>query len=246
MISVIIPFYNEINLIFNCVKSVVNELNDINNFEIIICNDGPINNDIIFGKIKNLTQKTKIIINSQNKGPGGARNAALNESTGDIIAFLDADDLWLPGKIAAQLLAIEDGATFVTTGYRFDTGATLVSPPSSINNPLDIFLKRGIGTSTVIIHRSLLANLRFRDIRFAQDIDYWYSLAKSPDFRYCGIKTCFVEYSTNGSSKNKFTQLQYVYYVLKINKVPHLTCSRVLISYICHGIFKHFITNFRN
>lgn len=241
-LSVVIPFYKELPLIARAVESVLADANFVDELEIFICNDGPITEQEIRAQLSATANAvTAVMPNRHAKGPGGARNTGLDAATGDCIAFLDADDFWLPGKVAAQLAAIQAGASFVPTGYRFDTGHTVVQPPASIEQALDVFLRRGIGTSTVMITRALLADLRFKDIRFAQDIDYWYALARSPRFRYAAVDACLVEYSTGGSTKNKWVQLQYLHKVLRINDVPWLHHVRVLSSYVLAGIYNHYI-----
>lgn len=241
-LSIVIPFYNELALINRAIKSVHLNCIDLIDLEIIVCNDGKIDNNTILDAIDlSYIHFVKVISNVSGKGPGGARNTALDTSCGELIAFLDADDFWLPGKVAAQLAAIQAGASFVPTAYRFDTGQTVVQPPVSIDQPVDVFLRRGIGTSTVMISRALLADLRFKDIRFAQDIDYWYALAGSPHFRYAAVDDCLVEYSTSGSTKNKWEQLQYLHKVLRINDVPWMHYLRVLSSYVLAGVYNHYI-----
>ena len=110
-----------------------------------------------------------------------------------------------------------------------------------ISHPLDIFTKRGIGTSTVLMTRELLQSYRFRDIRFAQDIDFWYALSHSSIFKYSMVQKPFVVYSTGGSTKNKFEQLKYLYRVLALNDIPLLPRSRILLSYAVAGTFNHLI-----
>ena len=241
-LSVVIPFYKELSLIAKAVDSVLVDAASLDQLEIFICNDGPITEQEIRTQLSAAANTvTAVMPNCHAKGPGGARNTGLDAATGDCIAFLDADDIWLPGKVASQLAAIQAGASFVPTAYRFDTGQTVVQPPVSIDKPLDVFLRRGIGTSTVMITRALLADLRFKDIRFAQDIDYWYALAGSPHFRYAAVDVCLVEYSTGGSTKNKWVQLQYLHKVLRINDVPWLHHVRVLSSYVLAGVYNHYI-----
>lgn len=241
MLSVIIPFCKEIDLINRAVISVLKQSAKIE-VEILICNDGPHSQTDIMAAIdSSLRDKVSVLTNRYAKGPGGARNTGLDASTGDCIAFLDADDFWLPGKVEAQLSAIRAGATFVATAYRFDKGQAVVQPSATIDQALDVFLRRGIGTSTVMITRGLLGSLRFKDIRFAQDIDYWYALARSPHFRYAAVDTCCVEYSTGGSTKNKWVQLQYLHKVLRINHLPWLPHIRVLSSYVLAGVYNHYI-----
>lgn len=241
-LSVVIPFYRELSLISRAVESVLANADPQGTMEVFICNDGSITEQDIRAQLSAAAnQITTVMANQHGKGPGGARNTGLNAATGEYIAFLDADDFWLPGKVQAQLAAIEKGATFVATAYRFDTGQAVVLPPTKIARAVDIFLQRGIGTSTVMITRELLGDLRFKDLRFAQDIDYWYTLASSAHFHYAALDTCWVEYSTGGSTKNKWTQLYYLYNVLEINKITLINRIRTLSSYIVSGIYNHYI-----
>lgn len=241
-LSVVIPFYKELLLISRAVESVLGNSGPDGELEVLICNDGPISEPEIRAQLGSVAnQYVTVLVNRYGKGPGGARNTGLDAATGECIAFLDADDFWLPGKVQAQLTAIRNGASFVTTAYRFDTGQAVMQPPASIDQPLDVFLRRGIGTSTVMITRALLAARRFKDIRFAQDIDYWYALACTPEFNYKPLSSCFVEYGTEGSTKNKWIQLSFLYKVLRMNEVPFSTGLRVLSSYVISGIFNHYV-----
>lgn len=241
-LSVIIPFYNEISLLQRATDSVLVNINGLDSCEILICNDGAFSSDQIISEIspavKNLVH---VLPNTYSKGPGGARNTGLDAATGEIIAFLDADDYWLPGKIDVQIQAIASGATFVVTSYRFDAGRHVVKPPSVIKDPLDIFLKRGIGTSTVMITRVLQLDMRFKNIRFSQDIDYWYALSRNPIFNFKSIDENYVVYNTSGSTKNKWVQLFYFNKVLVLNKISLLSRIYVLWSYIFSGLFNHYL-----
>ena len=241
-LSVIIPFYNELNLINRAVNSVVINSIFFDQVEIILINDGSFEESEIRSCFKNnLNKLIKIVSNNYAKGPGGARNTGLDILKGDIIAFLDADDFWLPGKLEAQMREIKKGATFVATSYRFDKSKTIINPPSSIDIPIDIFLNRGIGTSTVILTKELLEDHKFREIRFAQDIDFWFALAKSKKLKYAGISEVFAEYNTGGSTKNKWVQLFYVNKVLSLNNISIITRVRVNMNYILTGLYKHYI-----
>lgn len=241
-LSVVIPFHKELPLISRAVESVLDNSKNVDEVEVFICNDGPLSESEIRAMLSPIAnQVTTVLVNRHPNGPGGARNTGLDACTGDCIAFLDADDYWLPGKVAAQFAAIQAGANFVPTAYRFDTSQTVVQPPASIDKALDVFLQRGIGTSTVMITKALLADQRFKDIRFAQDIDYWYALASNLEFRYMPLSVCFVEYSTGGSTKNKLIQLKYLYKVLEINKINLSMRIRVLVSYMASGIYNHYL-----
>lgn len=247
MISIIIPFFNEINLIKRAVQSIFNQDFKDDDVEIIIINDGLINNNEIYNILFDFDFKKISVINTDvTKGPGSARNIGIDCANGNIIAFLDADDFWLPGKIKLQLECLKGGANFVTTGYHFESFGTQIIPPYFIDSPIDVFLKRGIGTSTVLITRDLLGNNRFKNIRYCQDIDFWFSLASKKNFRYQCVPESLVCYSTGGSTKNKLRQLVYFHRVLLLNKIRFFNYLLVMSSYIFHGLKNHFIIKYLN
>ena len=241
-LSVIIPFNNELNLINRAVNSVVINSIFFDEVEIILINDGSfVENEIRSCFKDDINNLIKVVSNNYTKGPGGARNTGLDILKGNIIAFLDADDFWLPGKLEAQMNEIKKGATFVVSSYRFDKSKTIINPPNSIDTPIDIFLKRGIGTSTVVLTKDLLEENKFREIRFSQDIDFWFALAKSKKFNYAAISEVFAEYNISGSTKNKWVQLFYLNKILSLNNISIIKRIRVNMSYILSGVYNHYI-----
>jgi glycosyltransferase involved in cell wall biosynthesis len=241
-LSVIIPFLNELNLINRAINSALINSTFFSELEIILINDGLYKeNEIRDCFENNVSTYVKIIKNRYAKSCAGSRNTGLDESNGDIIAFLDADDVWLPGKLEAQMQEINKGATFVVTSYLFEETKVRIKPPRSIDKSLDIFLKRGIGASTVVITRELLENHRFKIIKNAQDIDLWFRLAQSKKFKYAQISKEFVEYSTQGNTKNKLKQLYYLNLVLRINKIDIFSRIKINISYGLNGILNFYL-----
>ena len=109
MISVIIPMYNSKDTIKSAVESVLNQTYS-EPVEIIVINDGSkdgcekIVEEII---LNNQTNRTIKLINKPNGGVSSARNRGIKEASGDWIAFLDSDDIWLPEKLQKQVNEIE-------------------------------------------------------------------------------------------------------------------------------------------
>lgn len=93
MISVIIPLYNKAHTIVNTLTTVLNQT--YQDFEVIIVNDGSTDNSVITINTHFCYPRIHII-NQGNQGVSVARNRGVEESKGDWIAFLDADDEWLP------------------------------------------------------------------------------------------------------------------------------------------------------
>lgn len=88
--SIIIPLYNKEDYIKNTLNCVINQ--NYQNFEIIIVNDGSTDRSI---NIVNQFKDSRIvIINQENQGLSAARNVGITAAKGEIIALIDADDLW--------------------------------------------------------------------------------------------------------------------------------------------------------
>jgi glycosyltransferase involved in cell wall biosynthesis len=101
-VSVIIPVYNAEKLLARCLESVINQT--LREIEIICVNDGSADNSL---KILNefAAQDSRIIIiNQENRGPGAARNSAMDISKGEYIGFVDSDD-WIELNYFEKLYA---------------------------------------------------------------------------------------------------------------------------------------------
>ena len=88
--SVIIPLYNKENLIEQTISGLLDQ--SFTDFEVIIVNDGSTDNSL--EKINHLIDNRFKIINQDNKGASFARNIGIENSNGNYIALLDADDYW--------------------------------------------------------------------------------------------------------------------------------------------------------
>ncbi len=99
--SIVIPAYNAENYISQSLDSLIKQ--SFRNWEAIIVNDGSSDHteEIALNYCK--TDNRIKLINQPNKGVSIARNRAITAATGDILAFLDADDLWPPDKLEVSI-----------------------------------------------------------------------------------------------------------------------------------------------
>ena len=97
-VSVIVPTYNREHFLQECIESVLSQT--FKDFELIVVDDGSTDQteDILKRYEDKLHYKKQ-----EQKGPSSARNTGIQYSAGEWICFLDSDDLWLPGKLAAQM-----------------------------------------------------------------------------------------------------------------------------------------------
>ena len=100
-ISVVIPAFNCENYIGETIDSVLQQT--LKAFEIIVVDDG--STDGTAATLESFRSSIRYIYQS-NKGPSAARNAGISYASGDYIAFLDNDDVWLPDKLSRQVDAL--------------------------------------------------------------------------------------------------------------------------------------------
>jgi glycosyltransferase involved in cell wall biosynthesis len=98
-VSVVIPNYNYGRFLPEAVESVLAQTYPCE--EIIVVDDGSTDDSLEILKIYEERRGVKVI-RQKNRGVGAARNAGARASTGDLIAFLDADDIWFPAKVEKQ------------------------------------------------------------------------------------------------------------------------------------------------
>ncbi len=102
-ISVVIPAYNAERTILETIASV--QAQTFSDFEILVINDG--SNDATLAQLETVRDNRLRVCSYENGGLAAARNRGIREAKGDYIAFLDADDLWMPQKLECQVEALQ-------------------------------------------------------------------------------------------------------------------------------------------
>lgn len=121
IISVIVPVYNVDHFIVDTMESVRRQTYPY--WELLLIDDG--SSDGSARVIEEYAERTgdrriRLVRQPSNQGAARARNRGLEEARGRYIAFLDADDLWMPEKLEHELAFLkEKSAAFVFTGYEF-------------------------------------------------------------------------------------------------------------------------------
>ena len=95
LISVVIPAYNVSRFIGTAISSVLNQT--YRNIEIIVVDD--CSTDDTANEIINFKDKVRFVRHEINQGAAAARNTGVNVCRGELVAFLDGDDKWAPGKL---------------------------------------------------------------------------------------------------------------------------------------------------
>lgn len=183
LISIIIPSYNSALYLPEAIQSALSQ--SYRDIELIVVNDGSTDNthEIIQQYLDKI-----IYIKKKNGGPASARNLGIAHSKGEYIAFLDADDLWLPDKLEKQLAKITESpdGSFVYTGFtNFDdqNGTMLPGAPDTPAGMLfdRLLVESVILLSTVLLRRDVLleAGCFDADLQTAEDTNLWLKIARS-------------------------------------------------------------------
>ena len=98
-VSVVIPAYNAEAVIADSIGSVLAQTYD--DWELIVGDDG--STDATAERARALSPRVQVTRAERNGGPAAARNTALERATGELIAFLDADDWWQPDFLERQV-----------------------------------------------------------------------------------------------------------------------------------------------
>jgi glycosyltransferase involved in cell wall biosynthesis len=102
LVSVVIPTYNRAPVIVRTIENVFEQT--YGNIEIVVVDDGSM--DDTQAKLRQFGNRIRVITQT-NGGPAAARNRGIEASRGEIVAFQDSDDLWMPTKIERQVALLE-------------------------------------------------------------------------------------------------------------------------------------------
>lgn len=213
LVSIIMPAYNEEDLILETIDSVVNQT--YQHWELIIVDD--FSTDNTGELVKNAALKDtriKYFKLESNKGAAQARNYAVEKSRGKFLAFLDSDDIWKKEKLEKQIkFMIDNNYSFTCTYYnKIDFNGKDLDTVVTSERVIDYesLLKNNVGNSTVIYNSEKLGKTIIPDIRKRNDYVMWLQTIKKSKHIFCLEEVLsshrIVE---NSLSSNKFDLVKY-------------------------------------
>lgn len=205
-VSVVMPAYNCAGTIGAAVRSVQGQ--SFAGWELLVADDG--SKDDTPARVAALAAedgRVRLLPARENGGPAAARNRAIGAAAGEIVAFLDADDVWEPEKLEAQLALMEGtgcGLCYTAYGFIGLDGAPeggVYQVPQTVDYE-GLLRENVMGLSTVALRREALGDARF-DARFAhEDYALWLGLLRG-GVAARGINRPLVRYRRGGRSANK-------------------------------------------
>ena len=186
-ISVIIPAYKAALTIERALASVTSQT--LKPKQIIVVDDGSDDDTLKIAESfrVHIHEIEMIILSQKNLGAGAARNRAIDAATGDWLAFLDADDEWLPKKLSISMDAIFKHNLVLVSHNYFRVNEASIKPvfcstrfEAAMNPYRGLYRKGFIATSSVVVLREAVLSVGGFDetLETAQDFDLWLKILK--------------------------------------------------------------------
>jgi len=196
-IAAIMPLYNKRRYVVEAVESILQQTRPAD--EIVIVDDGSTDGsgDLVAERYGH-DPRIKLI-RQTNRGPGAARNVGIKATRSPLLAFIDADDKWLPERLERQGAFMEQNPgcmmSFTSSiGYNERTGETWYKPLHLLENiQKDRFIRKEffpersyIACNSVMIRREALDEVGLFDEALwkAQDTDLWLRIMLRFGFEY--------------------------------------------------------------
>ena len=213
-VSIIVPVYNGARFLPGAVRSLLDQ--SFTDFELIIVNDGSLDNTLEVAKSFSADTRVSILNLPSNRGVSAARNSGIENSSGELVAFFDHDDLALKDMLRIQVGILEaypeaalvnaDVAFIDENGIIFDKFKNM--PASRFANPNgklivsnqinELFESCYIHSNTVMVRRRALEKVGLFDeaLRYAEDYNLWLRMAHY--FQVAHIATIVTYYRQHG------------------------------------------------
>lgn len=204
-VSIIIPAYNSARFLEEAIESVFAQT--YKDYETIVIDDGSTDNtqEVLAPYLDRIQY-----IYQHNRGASSARNTGISHSQGEYIAFLDADDIWLPEKLSTQVEYLNNNQDIALV-YSLVLWVDVHGKPLDKRNRLSgrlpagdvfniLYIRNFIITSSVMVRRRLLGTVGLFDesLTHAEDHELWLRIASK--FKVCGIDKYLCQYRVTPQS----------------------------------------------
>lgn len=247
LISIITPSFNSSEWIEKTYKSLLNQT--YSNWQWLITDDCSSDNtlSLLYDLAEN-DVRIKVFKSEFNSGAAVSRNNSLANATGDFIAFIDSDDLWLPQKLERQLAVMEEN----NIAFSFTAYEVIDAQGNPIGQKVDTHLtgavsyedmlhkKVTLGCSTVMLRSSAFDDISMPLIRTGQDYALWLKILKTGVKAY-SIPVVLTQYRIlpNSISRNKFKKAKRQWEIYRnIEMLPLFKSIKCFCFYAWRAVFR--------
>lgn len=196
-ISVVIPLYNKAEYIRGAVVSALAQEDVDVDVEVLVVDDG--STDGGAGIVRDISDARIQLVRQANGGVSAARNAGILRATGDLIAFMDADDVWCRGYLKAirEMVGRWPAANVFSAGYREFVGVPprwgeVVADGAATARPINFYAMWSKApftfTSAIVVRRRALVaagELFPLGESRGEDQDVWFRLFEAGEWIHC-------------------------------------------------------------
>ena len=243
VISVIIPVYTGTGTLRRAIDSALCQKVEI---EVIVVND--CSAEDVDAVMAPYGDRVVYLKNPRNMGAAESRNRGVAQAKGKYVAFLDADDYWLEGKLAQQLELLErTGAVLCATARELirtdgsETGRVIPVPETISYKSL---LKHNcITCSSVVMRREAALEFPMHHAKDShEDYILWLEVLRKYG-KACGINRPLVRYtvSDQGKSGSKLHSAAMTWRVYRYMGFGPVKSALCFCSYALHGVWKHYL-----
>lgn len=239
--SIVVPAYNVEATLAETLKSLLTQTAE--DFEIVVVNDGSRDRTLEIARSFAAADPRIWIVSQSNRGLAGARNTGIAAARGEYIGFCDADDIWMPEKLASHIAHLDVhpsvGISF-SGSYLMDENSRPLGlhqrPRLTGITARHVFLRNPIGNgSAAVMRRAAAKAIAYRpahetqrdwvfDEAFPQseDIECWLRLALTTHWDIEGIPGALVGYRVNGAGLSAATDRQLASWERVVTKLTPL------------------------
>lgn len=239
------PLYNVELFIGDAIESVIAQT--YTNWELLITDDCSTDHSVdVVKKYMEVDIRIKLFSTKHNTGgPSEPRNISLSQATGELVAFLDSDDMWLPCKLQEQVDFME------RTGYAFiysnvervavnGTRSGRIDKRKEKTNYWDMLKVNQIPAGSAIILREKIKDVRYRPLPM-EDFIFWLDILRKGGVAYNSGRTHALYRVRPGSRSGSIVdKIKEYWFVLR--EVEHLSFVRsvaLMIPYLANGFFRY-------
>ena len=244
LISVVIPAYSGTHLLDRAIRSALAQEIPL---EILVVNDcSPEDVDGVMAAYAN-DPRVVYLKNEENLGAAETRNRAVSLSKANYIAFLDADDYWLEGKLAKQYALLEQtGCVLCATARELihpngEPAERIIPVPETITYR-DLLKHNCISCSSVVMRRDVALEFPMHHAQNShEDYILWLEVLRKYGTA-CGINEPLLRYtvSNQGKSGSKFHSAAMTWRVYRYMGFGPAKSALCFCSYAFHGLWKHY------
>ena len=214
-IDIILPNFNSSKFLNQTLKSILKQT--YKNWRLVIIDDCSDLKTINILKKYTKDKRIKIFWLKKNKGAGFCRNYAIKKTKSPYIAFIDSDDIWKKNKLKNQInFMTKNNYSFTYTYYEtFGERKKIIIPPLKFNF-LSFIHNTSIATSTMMIKRSEIKNIKFTNTKICEDYFFKCKLLKKVNYAFC-LNKFLTKYRVRKDSLQS-SVIRNFFWIWKINK----------------------------